>query len=137
MTCVVHVARQDEGPDADERAGQPNSLFWYAFLSRLPPDIRVSCVPFVGVETLADVARRADAQFRARPKYVMPLQVSSVPRDDDERVEDELHVVKPRAGGSPQSSQLCFYHEKYGRRALKCRRPCRWSAAQGNFRGRN
>merc|ERR1711911_410007 len=32
----------------------PNSLFWYAFLSRLPPDIRVSCVPFVGVETLAD-----------------------------------------------------------------------------------
>ena len=115
----------------------PNSLFCYAFLSRLPPDIRVSCVPFVGVETLADVARRADAQFRARPKYVMPLQVSSVPRDDDERVEDELHAVKPRAGGSPQSSPLCFYHEKYGRRALKCRRPCRWSAAQGNFRGRN
>ena len=41
----------------------PTSLFWYAFLSRLPPDIRVSCVPFVGMETLADVARHADAQW--------------------------------------------------------------------------
>ena len=70
-------------------------------------------------------------------EYATPLQVCRVPRDDNEHVEDELHVVKPRAGGSPQSSQLCFYHEKYGRRALKCRRPCRWSAAQGNSRGRN
>ena len=95
------------------------------------------CVLFVGMDTLADVALRADAQFRAWARYATPLQVCRVPRDDNEHVEDELHVVKPRAGGSPQSSQLCFYHEKYGRRALKCRRPCRWSAAQGNFRGRN
>ena len=51
-----------------ERVEQPTSLLWYAFLSRLPPDIRVHCVPFVGVETLAGVARRADAQFRARPR---------------------------------------------------------------------
>ena len=35
---------------------KPSSLFWYAFLSRLPPDIRVQCVLFVGMETLADVA---------------------------------------------------------------------------------
>ena len=40
-----------------EELTQRTSLFWYAFLSRLPLDIRVSCVPFVGVETLADVAR--------------------------------------------------------------------------------
>ena len=50
----------------------PTSLFWYAFLSRLPPDIRVSCVPFVGVETLAD-AQGIDAQFWARPRYATRL----------------------------------------------------------------
>ena len=55
----------------------PTSLFWYAFLSRLPRDIRVSCVPFVGV--------------------------CSVPRERVEHdVEDELHAVKTRAGSSPQ-----------------------------------
>ena len=50
----------------------PNSLFWFAFLSRLPPDIRVSCVPFVGVEMLAD-AQGIDAQFWARPRYATRL----------------------------------------------------------------
>ena len=29
----------------------PTSLFWYAFLLRLPPDIRVSCVLLVGVDS--------------------------------------------------------------------------------------
>ena len=47
---------------------KPTSLFWYAFLLRLLPHIRVHCVPFVGMEMLADVARRADAQFWARPR---------------------------------------------------------------------
>ena len=42
------------------------SLFWYAFLSRLPSDICVHCVPFVGVKMPAVVVRSADAQFRAR-----------------------------------------------------------------------
>ena len=42
---------------------QPPSLLWYAILSRLLPEIRVHCVPFVGVETLADVPWRAYAQF--------------------------------------------------------------------------
>ena len=50
-----------------EELNQPTSLFWYAFLSGLPPDICVSCVLFVGVEKLADVARRVHAQFRAQP----------------------------------------------------------------------
>ena len=36
---------------------QPTRLFWYAFLLRLPPNIRVHCVLFFGVETKADVAR--------------------------------------------------------------------------------
>ena len=116
----------------------PTSLFWYAFLSRLPLDIRFSCVPFVGVETLADVARRADAQFRARPRPAAPLQVCSVPRESVEHdVEDELHAAKTRAGSLPQPPQVCYYHATFGRRALKCRRPCRWSTAQGNSRGRD
>ena len=60
---------------------QPTSLSWYAFLSRLLPDIRVDCVLFVGVEMLADVARRADAQFQAQPRPVAPPQVCSVPQE--------------------------------------------------------
>ena len=60
---------------------QPTSLSWYAFLSRLLPDIRVHCVLFVGVEMLADVARRADAQFQAQPRPVAPPQVCSVPQE--------------------------------------------------------
>ena len=57
---------------------QPTSLFWYAFLLRLPPDIRVHCVPFVGMEMLADVARRTDARFRAWPRPDPPPQVCTL-----------------------------------------------------------
>ena len=97
---------------------KPTSLFWYAFLSRLPRDIRVSCVPFVGVCSVP----------RERVEY------------DDEvitAVQDAIHAVKTRAGSLPQLLQLCYYHATFGHRALKCRRPCRWSTAQGNPRGRN
>ena len=96
----------------------PTSLFWYAFLSRLPRDIRVSCVPFVGVCSVP----------RERVEY------------DDEvitAVQDAIHAVKTRAGSLPQLLQLCYYHATFGHGALKCRRPCRWSTAQGNPRGRN
>ena len=43
--------------------------------------LRALCaVHFIGVETLADVAWRTDAQFRARPKPAAPPHVCSVPR---------------------------------------------------------
>ena len=73
---------------------QPTSIFWYVFLSRLPPDYSVHCVPFVGVEMLADVAWRADAQFRAWPRPAAPPQVYSVP---EEHVEygDEIIAARP------------------------------------------
>ena len=58
---------------------QPTSLFWYAFLLRLLPNIRVHCVQFVGMERLANVARHADAQFWAQPRPAAPpgLQCST------------------------------------------------------------
>ena len=122
----------------------PTSLFWYTFLSRMPPNIRVSCVPFVSVESLVDVAWCRNAQFWAWPRHAAPLQVCSVPRErveyDDEvitAVQDALHAVKTRAGSSLQLPQLCYYHDTFGHCALKSRLPCHWSTAQGNSRGRN
>ena len=55
---------------------QPTSLFWYAFLSRLLLDIRVQCVLFVGMEMLADVARRTDAQFQAEGVRMLSFRLA-------------------------------------------------------------
>ena len=92
---------------------QLTSLFWYAFLSRQLPDIRVHCVPFVGVETLADVARRVDGQFRAQPRPAARPQVCSVPGEyvkyGDEIIaagQDAVNAAKAKARSPPQ---LCYY----------------------------
>ena len=45
-----------------EELERPSILFWHAFLTCLPADIRVHCVPFT-----MDVAQRTDVQFLARP----------------------------------------------------------------------
>ena len=119
----------------------PTSLLWYAFLSRLLPNIRVHCVPFVGVETQVDVAQCAKAQFRARPRPAALPQVCHIPREygDDivAAVQDAVNAAKARSGSLPQPPQLCFNHTRFGRHALKCWRPCPWTTAQGNSRGRN
>ena len=87
---------------------RPTSLFWYAFFSRLPLDIRVHCVPFVGVETLADVARHADAQFRAWLRPAALPQVYSVPQEPCEygdeivaAVQDAVNARRPGPGTGP------------------------------------
>ena len=52
-------------------------------------------------------------------------------------VQDAVNAVKARARSPPQPTQLYYYHTRFGRRALKCRSPSRWTTAQGNFRCRN
>ena len=85
----LHAARQDEGADAPRRTRPASSG-----MPRLPPDIRMHCVPFVGVETLANVARCADAQFRAWPRPAVPPQVCSVPRGHVEYGDEIITAVQ-------------------------------------------
>ena len=107
---------------------KPTSLFWYAFLSRLPPNICVHCVPFIGLETLADVARRAVAQFRARSRPAAPPQVCNIPWEIGEygvnvAVQDAVNTTKARAMSPPQPLQLCYYHARFSCHALSAGAP--------------
>ena len=63
----------------------------------------------------------ADAHFRARPRPAAPLQVCSFLREHVEYGDEIITMVQDALHGS-----FCYYHATFGRRVLKCRRPCCW-----------
>ena len=93
-----------------EELERPTSLFWHAFLMRLLSDINVNCVLFLGVETLADVARRADTQFGARPSLLRCHRSTAFPRSCASMASRSLQPSRkrsmpPRPGPGPRPSR--------------------------------
>ena len=72
---------------------QPTSLFWYAFLLRLLPNIHMHCVRFVGMERLANVARPQTLSF-GPSQGLLHRQVCSVPREYGEYGEEIVVAVQ-------------------------------------------
>ena len=85
---------------------RPTSLFWHAFLMRLLSDINVNCVLFLGVETLADVARRADTQFGARPSLLRCHRSTAFPRSRASMVTRSLRPSRMRSMPEGQGQEL-------------------------------
>ena len=104
---------------------EPGFLFTHLFLRQLPVSVR-SALADVPVEDLRAFAMEADtfwiAQRSASPVSAYASPAPHVRRD------------KKVAVGSDRPSQrpgVCFYHERFGDRATKCRQPCSF-VVQGN-----
>lgn len=96
---------------------QPDFIFTGIFLRCMPEDIRGTLV-HSGVADHRQLALDADKLWKARQ-----LTTSVVQRNKP------AHDTTPTSG-----SGLCFYHDRYGDRARKCRQPCthRVAAVSGN-----
>lgn len=94
-------------------------LFRYIFLQALPEDIRL----ILAKENFDDprkLALRADVLWHAKGHE---LQISKVNKRDVEVPRNYTFRPKKQSG-------LCFYHERFGEKAIKCQKPCSW---QGNL----
>jgi hypothetical protein len=114
---------------------QPNRLFLALFIRRLPTDIRDHLVA-QDLQTPAEMAAAANRLFDARPQGASIAAVNdrrnrrdnspgfngrrrSPSRRDNRR--------RPTPARSGENSGLCFYHDSFGKRAVKCQPPCSWS----------
>jgi len=48
------------------------------------------------------------------------------------RFPQERTTTKSQIRNKDVEKRMCFYHERFGQRATKCRSPCNWSSGQGN-----
>jgi len=135
---VDHPGLGDERPSALMNsmlaclpAGEkPTLLFQYLFLRHLPSDIRGQ-LNQQEHKTARDLATAADEIWDIRGKSHGISAVSNrstSPKRKQER--------RGRSQTPGRSSDLCFYHSRFGQKAHRCQPPCSWSentsAADGN-----
>jgi hypothetical protein len=117
----------------------PNRLFLALFLRRLPEDMRnhLAAQDLATPEAMAAAANRL---FDARPQGVTVATVATVaarpsspgqrrsPSRQGRQGRDRRRRPTPgRQSSEPAASGLCFYHDSFGARAVRCRPPCSWS----------
>lgn len=90
---------------------KPEFLFTGLFLRRMPEDIRGTLV-HSGVSDHRQLAVDADKLWAARQ-----IATSAVLRN------------KYQDRSTPRGSGLCFYHEKFGKKAYRCKQPCGYRVA--------
>ena len=115
-------------------AGQETSpLFLNEFLSRMPAVVRGHLHTFSHKDPHA-LAQHADLVWSSHA----PQTVHQVLDDDPDFYTDSFscnainqptmmkkdNSSRNQRNSSTSSSQLCFYHEKYGEKARKCNGPC-------------
>ena len=105
----------------------PGFLFIQLFLRQLPVAVRTA---LAGVPTgdLRAFAREADKFYiaqRSSGSGPSVFYTSSAPPATGGR------DAAARVGRPPREHGLCFYHERFGNKATKCRQPCSF-AEQGN-----
>jgi len=129
-------------PDGDNG---DSTLFLGLFLLRLPVSMR-DHLAAADLNTAAEMAAHADQLWDARAGESALSAVSasvdavasrSPSRDSRRRSPDRRHSPDRRQGGQRPRSQtpgpgsskrsLCFYHSRFGQKALKCEAPCTWS----------
>jgi hypothetical protein len=111
----------------------PNRLFLALFLRRLPEDMRnhLAAQDLATPEAMAAAANRL---FDARPQPVAVAAVASrQPSPSNRRSQSRKgrdcrrRPTPARQGADSTSGGLCFYHDSFGARAVRCRPPCSWS----------
>ena len=110
---------------ADVSRDDPGFLFRTLFLRKLPADVRILLAEKDDLSPRA-LAEAADQYWQSRP----PTAVAAVLPPPAE-FEDPDPGSPPIAAVSGRSSgYVCFYHEKYGAKAARCRSPCTWQPRQ-------
>jgi hypothetical protein len=115
---------------------EPKRLFLALFLRRLPGDMR-DHLAAQDLKTPDAMAAAANRLFDARPQGVAVAAVAAQRQYRDSSPAGrrrspsrrEGHQDKRRAtpGRGGDSGALCFYHDRFGKRAAKCEPPCAWS----------
>ena len=98
-----------------------NFLLKYAFLSRLPPQVR-SGLANEESKSLKVLAAKADKIFELQKQTQLSASVSTASPFDT--TPDDTALA---------SRRLCFYHSKFKNKAKKCAAPCDWQPT-GNGR---
>ena len=99
---------------------ETNILLRNRFESIMPADIKIPllCKDF---QTLTEMAKFADKLIRISNDKTFNL--FKVQHNAFNEIKDnENHEVKLE-----QSNQFCFYHRKFGKKAIKCQSPCNWN----------
>ena len=96
-------------------------LFEQLFLERLPEEIRTQLVADK-IDDHREMARKADQLWAARDASSTPA-AHSVQRGKP----NSRKIKSNTAEESPDNSQLCYYHRRFGEAARQCRQPCSWS----------
>lgn len=124
----------------DRAAATDSAFLRELFLQRLPVNVRVALAPTADTITVEDLAQLAD-----RVVEVAAPSISSVadPKPEVEQLRVEVNRLtdlvnslskkerttrrrspSPRRPPSPSSHPVCWYHERFGDSARKCRPPC-------------
>ena len=124
-----------------------DDLLKMLFLQRLPPDVKN--ILTISDEKVGKLAEMADKMMDAPTRHVSAASSSSTmkPEDSDLRCQiaaltEEIRNLKADRGRSTSRSrsasrsssrntygdgdEICWFHRKYGGRALKCRDPCKF-----------
>lgn len=118
---------------------RPDFLFVQLFLRQLPSTVRAAlanttitdCRELAGEADKFFLASQGQCVMAALPAHIAPAVDSTLVAATSSR---QLHSSNQRQFSSPQqSSDLCFYHAKFGPKALKCRAPCKFGGS-GNAR---
>ncbi|XP_034459925.1 uncharacterized protein LOC117772693 [Hippoglossus hippoglossus] len=121
----------------------PHFLFTQLFLRQLPSQVRAALANTT-ITDCRQLAEEADKSFVAsQERYVMAAFLA--PHGDPVTMEDSTLIAatssrrqqssgrQQPSGPQQSSSGLCFYHEKFGPKAYRCRPPCRFGGS-GNAR---
>ena len=140
----------------DRAADTDDALVRELFLQRLPANVRVVLASAPDTTSLDDLAQLADCVVDAAPPTI--AGVTAPPQQEVEQLRAEVsrlaelitsrsparhrsptpHTPRhrrrsptPHRSLSPGNQSLCWYHERFGSDARKCRPPCSMSGNEG------
>jgi hypothetical protein len=131
---------QDLQPD-----GSDTSWYRSAFLSKLPAALQLHLTAVAGdLEAVADAADALVDTFRLQPLQAAAQVVQPGEPSEEVALHAELAAVYTKFGRKPPQQQqqtpkkerprqtesgLCWFHERFGEKATRCRNPCNYKPA--------
>ena len=127
----------------DNAASIDSSFLRELFLQRMPGNIRMVLASTADTVSLEELATLADKVIDVAAPSIAAVSIPPIPSDVEQlraevaRLKDVVTSLSKsrlprRAGRSPSprpptDPSLCWYHQRFGTDARKCRPPCSWS----------
>ena len=107
--------------------GNRDFLLREIFLRKLPEPIR-AIVASSATSDLRSLGSEADKHFSASGAMISTAASCEVIQTSAAEIQASFRPRRPPMSNRPVTSPktLCFYHEKFGTAARKCRAPCTW-----------